>query len=163
MECVTLLHEAREAGLEVCADGDRLVVRGPRSAEALARTLLARKAELLRMLADPYPRGVDIPLAIEETSPTLREVNSSRIPDGVTSLPDDAEVPERDSPQPEHQPPYIDTTGTLVIPFDSHPKYHWWAGGQTVATTLTELGASSGVRARYVPAWSAAAQAEHHG
>jgi hypothetical protein len=163
MECVTLLHEAREAGLEVCADGDRLVVRGPRSAEALARTLLARKAELLRMLADPYPRGVDIPLAIEETSPTLREENSSRIPDGVTSLPDDAEVLERDLAQPEHQIPYIDTTGTLVIPFESDPKYHWWAGGQTIAATLTDLSASPDVCARYVPAWSITGHAAHHG
>jgi hypothetical protein len=38
MECVTmLLEQAQAAGLEVHADGDRLVVRGPQSAEALAR------------------------------------------------------------------------------------------------------------------------------
>jgi hypothetical protein len=163
MECVTLLHEAREAGLEVRADGDRLVVRGPRSAEGLARMLLARKAELWPMLADPCPLGVNIPLAIGETAPALREEHSSSIADGVTSLTDDTGVPESDSAQEEHQMPYIDATGTLVIPSESDPKYHWWAGGQTVAATLTELGASPDVRARYVPAWSAAGQAEHHG
>jgi hypothetical protein len=59
--------------------------------------------------------------------------------------------------------PYIDATGTLVIPFESDPKYHWWAGGQTIAATLTDLGASPDVRTRYVPAWSTAQRAERHG
>lgn len=156
MECVTLLHEAREAGLEVRADGDRLVVRGPRSAEALAKMLLARKEELLRILADLCPLDWNIPLAIEEATPAFREEHSSRITGGGTSLTDDTGVPESDSAQEEHQIPYIDATGILVIPSESDPKYHWWAGGQTVAATLTELGASPDVRARYVPAWSTA-------
>jgi hypothetical protein len=126
--------------------------------------LLARKAELLPMLADPCPLGVNIPLAIGETAPALREEHSSSIPDGVTSLTDDTGgIPESDSAQQRHQMPYIDATETLVIPFDSHPKYHWWADGQTVAVTLTDLGASPDVRARYVPARLAAGQAEHHG
>jgi hypothetical protein len=42
-----LLQEATVAGLTVKADGDRLVIRGPREAEELARILLLRKAELL--------------------------------------------------------------------------------------------------------------------
>jgi hypothetical protein len=163
MDCVTLLHEAREAGLEVRADGDRLVVRGPRSAEALARTLLAHKAELLTMLADSCLLGVNIPLAIEEAPPASREEISSGLPDGVTALTEEAGAPEWDSVQRGRQMPYIDATGTLVIPFDSDPKYYWWAGGQTVAATLTELGASPDVRIRYVPAWSRAQQAEHQG
>jgi hypothetical protein len=163
MDCVTLLHEAREVGLELRADGDRLVVRGQRSAEGLAQTLLARKAELLRMLADPCLPVLNVPLAIEETAPALLEENLSRTSDGVTSLTDATGVPERDSAQPEHQMPYIDATGTLVIPFESDPKYHWWAGGQTIAATLTDLGASPDVRTRYVPAWSTAQRAERHG
>jgi hypothetical protein len=163
MDCVTLLHEAREVGLEVRADGDRLVVRGPRSAEGLARMLLARKAELLPMLADPCPRELNVSLAIEKATPASREENSSRIPDGVTSLTDDTGLPQSDSAQPEHQMPYIDATRTLVIPFESDPKYHWWAGGQTIAATLTDLGASPDVRARYVSAWSTAQRAERHG
>jgi hypothetical protein len=56
MECVTmLLEQAQAAGLEVHADGDRLVVRGPQSAEALARQLLAHKGDLMRLLAAPPP------------------------------------------------------------------------------------------------------------
>lgn len=37
MDGLTLLAEARAAGLEVRAEGDRLVIRGPRKAEALAK------------------------------------------------------------------------------------------------------------------------------
>jgi len=29
--------------------------------------------------------------------------------------------------------------GTLSIPFDSDPKYHWWNGGQSVKETLAEV------------------------
>src|SRR5262245_63117992 len=54
MECVTtLLEQAQAIGLDVRADGDRLVVRGPQSAEALARQLLAHKGDLMRLLSAP--------------------------------------------------------------------------------------------------------------
>jgi hypothetical protein len=63
MDSLTLLSDARAAGLEVHRDGDRLVVRGPRSAEPLARQLLAQKAELLdlirRIPADHTLRSLD--------------------------------------------------------------------------------------------------------
>lgn len=51
----TLLAEAQAAGLKVRTDGDRLVVRGPRTAEALAKALLARKGEVVAMLAATRP------------------------------------------------------------------------------------------------------------
>ncbi|MBI4507217.1 MAG: hypothetical protein HY691_16930 [Chloroflexi bacterium] len=51
MDGVTLLVQARAAGLDVHADGDRLVVRGPKSAEPLARQLLAAKVEIMPLLA----------------------------------------------------------------------------------------------------------------
>lgn len=47
---LTLLHEARRAGLRVRTEGGRLIVRGPRSQEALARRLLEHKAEVLAAL-----------------------------------------------------------------------------------------------------------------
>jgi hypothetical protein len=50
MDIVTLLREAESAGLQVRADGDRLVVRGPRSLEPLAKRLLERKADLLPLV-----------------------------------------------------------------------------------------------------------------
>jgi hypothetical protein len=50
MDGVTALAEARAAGLEVRADGDRLVVRGPRSAEVLAKRLLGCKADVMAAL-----------------------------------------------------------------------------------------------------------------
>src|SRR5262249_26773902 len=47
-----LLDEARAAGLAVAIDGDRLVVRGPRRAESVARKLLANKREVIAALAE---------------------------------------------------------------------------------------------------------------
>lgn len=47
--------------------------------------------------------------------------------------------------------PYINTAGTLVIPFDSDQKYWWWAGGQSIGAILVELNAPPGVTAKYVP------------
>ena len=47
--------------------------------------------------------------------------------------------------------PYIDEHGVLVVPFDSEPKYHWWAGGQSIIETLKELDAPDEVFAMYGP------------
>jgi hypothetical protein len=65
MDSVTLLAEARKAGLEVTTDGERLIVRGPKQAEPVARQLLAHKAEVMAVLqeapvdacATPAPLG----------------------------------------------------------------------------------------------------------
>ena len=35
--------------------------------------------------------------------------------------------------------PYLTPGGTLVIPFASDPKYHWWKGGQSVDCTRAEV------------------------
>jgi hypothetical protein len=51
MDGLTLLWDARAAGLTVHADGDYLIIRGPRSAAALAHRLLARKPDILAALA----------------------------------------------------------------------------------------------------------------
>jgi hypothetical protein len=50
MDTLTLIAQARAAGLTLRADGDRLVVTGPRSAEALAMQLLDHKPTVLAVL-----------------------------------------------------------------------------------------------------------------
>lgn len=35
--------------------------------------------------------------------------------------------------------PYLLGDGTLVIPFNSPERYHWWKGGQSIRRTLEEL------------------------
>ena len=50
MEGITLLERARTAGLRVHADGETLIIRGPRRAEHVARELLQHKAEVLGQL-----------------------------------------------------------------------------------------------------------------
>jgi hypothetical protein len=47
MDGITLLQDAQAAGLEVQADGDRLVIRGPKTADPIARRLLRFKALVL--------------------------------------------------------------------------------------------------------------------
>lgn len=54
MGSLKLLEEARAVGLKVHAQGERLIVKGPRSAEALAKALLARKAEVMELLRRPF-------------------------------------------------------------------------------------------------------------
>src|SRR5689334_11527079 len=51
MDGIKLLEQARDAGLAVAVNGDKLVIRGPRRAEAVARLLMARKAEVMAVIA----------------------------------------------------------------------------------------------------------------
>lgn len=51
MDGLTILREARDAGLHVSAVGNRLVVKGPRRLEAIAKTLIAQKPSVLEALA----------------------------------------------------------------------------------------------------------------
>ena len=56
MARLTFLQRARDAGLEVFADGGELVVRGPKSEERLAMDLLGKKpAVLAELLASARP------------------------------------------------------------------------------------------------------------
>jgi len=54
MDGVTLLRRARSAGLRVVAEGDKLVVRGPRRAEPVALLLLAHKPAVSAALAGEW-------------------------------------------------------------------------------------------------------------
>jgi hypothetical protein len=51
MDGVTLLRQARAAGLAVATEGDKLVIRGPRRAEPVALLLLAHKPAVIAALA----------------------------------------------------------------------------------------------------------------
>jgi hypothetical protein len=52
---LSLLAEADAAGLTVTADGGRLVVRGPRRAEPLARRLIENKLAVLPLVNGHLP------------------------------------------------------------------------------------------------------------
>ncbi|MFQ5801422.1 MAG: hypothetical protein ACE5JQ_00825 [Candidatus Methylomirabilales bacterium] len=47
--------------------------------------------------------------------------------------------------------PFLTPSGILVIPFEADSRYHWWAGGQSIAETLRELEAPAEVVNRYSP------------
>jgi hypothetical protein len=52
---IGLLDRARAAGLSITTDGDRIIVCGPRRADALAREMIARKVEVMAELAEAAP------------------------------------------------------------------------------------------------------------
>jgi hypothetical protein len=52
MDGLILLDRAREAGLAVVAESDKLVIRGPRRAESVARLMIEHKPEVLAALAE---------------------------------------------------------------------------------------------------------------
>ena len=60
MDGLTLLKEARAEGLRVSADGDRLVIRGPRRADAVARGLLFHKTDVLVSLEAAKTNAWDV-------------------------------------------------------------------------------------------------------
>jgi hypothetical protein len=51
MDGLTLPRRAREVGLAVAAEGDKLVIRGPKRAEPVARLLIDHKREVMAALA----------------------------------------------------------------------------------------------------------------
>ena len=55
MDGVELLKEARTVGLTVVVEGERLRIRGPRSAEPVARRILDNKASVLAALHSGRP------------------------------------------------------------------------------------------------------------
>src|SRR6516164_7709782 len=55
MDGLILLEQAQEAGLSVRADGDKLLIRGPKRAEPLALLLIQRKPEVMAALVAPEP------------------------------------------------------------------------------------------------------------
>ncbi len=75
MDGLALLAEARDAGLEVRARGDRLVIRGPRKCEAMAKVLLEHKPEVLAALVTPCEARAEF----KERATTLeRDAGKSR-------------------------------------------------------------------------------------
>ena len=54
MEAVTLLQRAHEAGLHIELLGDKLLVRGPKRAEAVVKLLAEHKAEVLAALSPSF-------------------------------------------------------------------------------------------------------------
>jgi hypothetical protein len=54
MVAVTLLQRAREVGLRIEPKGDRLLVRGPKRAEAVVKLLAEHKAEVLAALSPSF-------------------------------------------------------------------------------------------------------------
>ena len=54
MDAVALLHRAQEAGLRIEPMGDKLLVRGPKRAEAVVKLLAEHKAEVLAALSPSF-------------------------------------------------------------------------------------------------------------
>jgi hypothetical protein len=46
---------------------------------------------------------------------------------------------------PQIDSPYIDHTGTIILPFNADPKYHYWNGDESLSDTLMELNAPENI------------------
>ena len=46
--------------------------------------------------------------------------------------------------------PYIEHTGTMIIPFNADPKYQYWNGGQPLSDTLLELNAPEDIWKKHI-------------
>jgi hypothetical protein len=46
--------------------------------------------------------------------------------------------------------PYTDHTGTMIIPFNTGQKYHFWNGGQPLSDTLLALNTSQDIWRRHI-------------
>lgn len=80
MDGVMLLAEARAAGLAVTANGDRLVIEGPRDAEPIAVRLLAAKPRVIAALATrPAYLPLDPLIAEDVARKTPRDVIGARV------------------------------------------------------------------------------------
>lgn len=64
--------------------------------------------------------------------PTVKEV----LPESQTGVPS---VPTCLRTATNEKLPFLTADGTLVIPFDSPERFHWWKGGQSIAETRKEL------------------------
>ena len=93
MDVLALLHQAKDAGLQLESAGDKRLVGGPKHAEPVVKLLPEHKAEVLRALAasaSPGVRSVPKPPSRESTAPEpgLRQPRAARrgrveeLPDG---------------------------------------------------------------------------------
>jgi hypothetical protein len=92
MDGLTLLRRAREAGLAVKAEGDKLVIRGPKRAAPVARLLIDHKPDVLAALA---PGATAAPALSEPPAPPAPEPapaawgEAEAVRFGLPELPDD--------------------------------------------------------------------------
>jgi hypothetical protein len=68
----------------------------------------------------------------------IRKLIGSEQP--VPSVPEGKDVKDgRDKKDSAKRLPFLMADGTVVIPFNSPERYHWWKGGQSVRQTVAEL------------------------
>jgi hypothetical protein len=106
-------------------------VRTPRTGEMNSGQTSFEYSRTLRTPPSPLTR-----VAKETDNAEKQEREPKEFGDGVRNVRDGAQLP------------YQLADGTLVIPFDSPERYHWWRGGQCVGATLAELRAGAATKER---------------
>ena len=59
MDSLKLLKQAEEAGLKVSYDGDKLRIRGPKTAESIAKALSQNKVDIIEILSNRFDTDDD--------------------------------------------------------------------------------------------------------
>ena len=135
-EAVALLAKCRAHGISLRpGEGGRLKVSPPpeRLPGEIVEEIKRHKGEILALLKAEPTQQLKSPAA---SSPLYEEM--------VRRLPEDF--------------PLLNARDELIIPFNSEAKYHWWAGGQSIAKTLAELNAPPDVWRRYVAGYTETVQ-----
>lgn len=107
--------------------------RTPRTGQTKSEETFQDDSRTGRTPPSPLTRGR------EKTEESIRELKEFE--EGVRSVRDSESSSELETgvrPVRERLP-YFASDGTLVIPFDSPERYHWWKGGQSVAETRKEV------------------------
>ena len=79
-------------------------------------------------------------LRVEEKELSIHKLIDNRGP--VPSVPENGVLGELETGVPSVLTvtlPHLLTDGTLVIPFNSPERYHWWKGGQSIRRTVAEV------------------------
>jgi hypothetical protein len=88
-----------------------------------------------------YAIGIDIPMYMCKDSDNGVLPVLTPLPPSInqTTTADLARTVARPDGQTPMRLPFLTAGGTLAIPFDSDPMYHWWKGGQSVEQTRAEV------------------------
>lgn len=93
---VDLLAEAQSVGLVVKADGDRLVIEGPKGAAAVAQKLIHHKAQVMAVLA-AAPAPATPPKPRRSRRPKAQTLKTSPPPKGAGAMGGKLQWPKRPS------------------------------------------------------------------
>ena len=76
---------------------------------------------------------------IMEARENIEGLGARRGGTGIVGAKEESKAPLATNAPAQLTIPYLNSEGTLVIPFAADPKYFWWKDGQSVKATMAEV------------------------